>query len=300
MSARSRAYRPKHDARTGSAARHPRRRCPAAIDGGDLRRDRATDRFFLPGDSLLFAAGLFTAAGVIPLPIGLILAGAAASAVAGDQVGFRIGRRLGPRLFAPGGRRPWSQRHVAAAHDFFERHGHKAVVLARFVPLARTFTPVVAGAVGMPARRFTGYNVVGGLLWTTSMLLAGFFLGGVPLIAAHVELATVALIAVSLIPATAAFLRHRMRPERTVASAPPAPVEREQQVGELVPPSGAHPYREQERRSRRVVVRSRRHGARGCVKRSQGRTRNTLLQLAPTIGTSGNFSNSQENLEILP
>ena len=168
--------------------------------------------FFLPGDSLLFAAGLFVATGVVPVPLAVVVLVTFAAAVLGDQLAYTIGRRGGRSLL--GSDRPWTRRmdhHLAAAAGFFERHGPKAVVLARFVPLARTFTPVVAGAAAMPRRTFTAYNMLGGLLWTAGMVLAGYLLGGVPLVARHVELMTVALASVSLIPAAAALLRRRRR-----------------------------------------------------------------------------------------
>ena len=176
--------------------------------------------FFLPGDSLLFAAGLFAAAGAIPVPVLVLGAAAWGAGVAGDQVAYAIGHRWGPGLVARGGgRRRWLDvRHLDAAQRFFERHGPKAIVLARFLPLVRTFTPVVAGAASMPRRRFTTYNVLGGLLWVAVMMAAGWFLGGVPWIAAHVELATMALIAVSLVPALSSYLRARHG--RSGASAP--------------------------------------------------------------------------------
>lgn len=167
--------------------------------------------FFLPGDSLLFAGGLLVASGVIPVPLVVVIAATWAAGVLGDQVAYWIGTRLGGRLFTKGRSRWISARHVEGSRVFFERHGHKAVVLARFVPLARTFTPVVAGAVTMPRRRFTAYNVLGGLLWTTSMSLAGYHLGGVPLIADHVDIVTVGIVVLSLVPASLAVLRHRRR-----------------------------------------------------------------------------------------
>lgn len=165
--------------------------------------------FFLPGDSMLFAGGLFVAAGAIPLPLWLMVLGTWLAAMAGDQVAYLLGHRFGPGLFSRRPTRLWSPRHVEAARAFFERHGHKAVVLARFVPLARTFTPVVAGAVGMPRSRFSLYNVVGGLAWTASVLLAGYFLGGIPLVAAHVELFMAAMVVVSLVPTAWAARRGR-------------------------------------------------------------------------------------------
>ncbi|HBO53734.1 DedA family protein [Janibacter terrae] len=165
--------------------------------------------FFLPGDSLLFTAGLLVASHVIPVPLVLVVLATWVAAAVGDQVAYVIGHRLGGRLLAKGGTRWAPERRVRSATDFFDRHGHKAVVLARFVPLVRTFTPVVAGAVAMPRRRFTGYNVVGGLAWTASLLTAGHFLGQVPVIAHHVDLAVLGVIAVSLVPAAVAVLRAR-------------------------------------------------------------------------------------------
>lgn len=173
--------------------------------------------FFLPGDSLLFAAGVFSAAGAIPVPVAVLVAVTWLCAVVGDQVAYSIGAGLGPRLFARRPSRFWSPSHVEAGHRFFVRHGHKAVILARFVPLARTFTPVVAGALEMPRGRFSAYNVVGGLLWTAGMITAGFLLGGVPIVAGHVELFTLALIGVSLVPALVMWLRRRHRPAVAVS-----------------------------------------------------------------------------------
>lgn len=178
--------------------------------------------FFLPGDSLLFAAGLLVASHALPVPLAGVVGAVWVAGVLGDQVAYWLGKRLGPRLL--GDRRPrWvSAKHVLAAQGFFGRHGHKAVILARFVPLVRTFTPVVAGAVGMSRRRFTGFNVVGGLAWVVSMCLAGYFLGGVPLIAHHVDLVVVGMIAFSLVPAAVSLLRRR-RARRARPAETPAP-----------------------------------------------------------------------------
>lgn len=164
--------------------------------------------FFLPGDSLLFAAGLLSATGALPVPVFLVVAAVWAAAVLGDQLGFLTGRYTGTRLLRGSGRghRLWA-RHLDAAERFFERHGAKTVVLARFVPAARTFTPFIAGAAHMSHRRFTSYNIGGGLAWSASMVLGGFYLGGVPFVRAHVELTTLAIIAVSLAPAALAALR---------------------------------------------------------------------------------------------
>lgn len=165
--------------------------------------------FFLPGDSLLFTAGILTAAGVVHLPFWVMAVGLFAAAAAGDQVGFLLGRRWGPRLFNRPDSRFFSRAHAERAHHFFARHGSKAVVLARFVPVVRSFIPVVAGAVRMPYGRFTFYNLAGALLWAVGILTAGYFLGGVPIVAAHVELIAVAMVALSLVTAGLALVRHR-------------------------------------------------------------------------------------------
>jgi membrane-associated protein len=114
--------------------------------------------FFLPGDSLLFTAGVLVAAGVVPLPLWLVAAGAFAAAAMGDQVGYLLGRRFGPRVFHRSDLRLLAKDHVIRARVFFDRHGPRAVILARFVPVVRTLTPVVAGVGHMPRRRFTLYN----------------------------------------------------------------------------------------------------------------------------------------------
>ena len=182
--------------------------------------------FFLPGDSLLFTVGVMAAAGAIHLPLWLIAAGLFAAALVGDQVGYVIGRRVGPRVFARTESRFFAASHAASAESFFANHGPKAVVLARFVPIVRTFTPVVAGVARMPRRSFTAYNAIGALAWTVGFLAVGYFLGGVPIIAAHIELFAIAMVALSLIPAAVAFVSHRVRrvPTATSVEAGLAPV----------------------------------------------------------------------------
>jgi len=165
--------------------------------------------FFLPGDSLLFTVGVLTSAGVLGLPFGVVALGVFVAAVVGDQVGYLIGRRGGPRVFNRPGSRLFSQAHADRAQAFFARHGARAVVLARFVPVVRTFTPVVAGVGRMPYRRFLAYNLLGALAWGVGVLTAGYFLGGVPFVAAHVELILLGVVAVSLVPAVVATVRHR-------------------------------------------------------------------------------------------
>jgi membrane protein DedA with SNARE-associated domain len=165
--------------------------------------------FFLPGDGLLFTLGLLAAAGAFHLPVWVVVVGVFVAAVVGDQVGYLLGRRFGPRVFNRAGSRWFRASHVDRARLFFDRHGSKAVILARFVPVVRTFTPVVAGVAEMPRRRFTFFNLAGGLLWTTILVAAGYFLGGIPLVAAHVELIVVGLALLSVVPALVAYLLNR-------------------------------------------------------------------------------------------
>lgn len=133
--------------------------------------------FFLPGDSLLVVAGLFAAAGKLNLWImlfTLILA-----AIVGDAVGYYSGKKVGQAIFTRPKSRFFNPKHLQKAHKFYEKHGGKTIILARFVPIVRTFAPIVAGAADMRYRDFVFYNVIGGITWVSSMLFAGYFLGGV-------------------------------------------------------------------------------------------------------------------------
>ena len=176
--------------------------------------------FFLPGDSLLFTTGLLVAGGVIGVPLWLVVVGVAAAAIAGDQVGYLVGRRYGPRLMSRPESRFFKPAHLERAARFFERHGPRAVVLARFVPVVRTFTPVTAGSARMSHARFAAYNAVGGVLWTVTMLLAGHLLGGVPIVKAHVELITLGVVGLSLLPAAGALVLARLRRQPDAAQEP--------------------------------------------------------------------------------
>ena len=165
--------------------------------------------FFLPGDSMLFLAGALVATHVLSLPVPLVAGAVLVAAVAGDQVGFLVGRRLGPRLFSRPDSRLFRQEHVERATAFFEQHGGRAVVLARFVPVVRTFVPGVAGVARMPHRRFTAFNLVGAAVWGVGLVLTGYFFGGIPFVAAHVELITIGIAALSVVPVALGFLRRR-------------------------------------------------------------------------------------------
>ena len=131
--------------------------------------------FFLPGDSLLFTAGVFAARGDLNFP--LILVGCFICAVAGDQVGYAFGNRVGPALFRRPDSRFFKQEYVAKAQSYFERYGPKTIVLARFVPIVRTFAPIVAGVGSMSYRTFVTFNILGGLLWAVGVTTLGYILG---------------------------------------------------------------------------------------------------------------------------
>jgi membrane-associated protein len=131
--------------------------------------------FFLPGDSLLFTAGFLASLGFLDIRALLVLL--AIAAITGDQVGYVFGRRVGPALFRREDSFWFNKKHLERAHAFYEKHGGKTIILARFMPIVRTFAPIVAGAGQMDYRRFVVFNVVGGLLWTVSMLCGGYLFG---------------------------------------------------------------------------------------------------------------------------
>jgi membrane-associated protein len=168
--------------------------------------------FFLPGDSLLFIAGFLSSKpkDLPSLPaIGLVIPVLIVAAFVGNQAGFYIGRAIGPALFDRPDSRFFSQKNVAKTHKFFERYGTKALVMARFVPIVRTFVPVLAGVGEMRQRTFVVANVIGAVLWAGGVTLLGYFLGQVDAIKNNIELAAVAVVAISLLPVGIEYLRHR-------------------------------------------------------------------------------------------
>jgi membrane-associated protein len=174
--------------------------------------------FFLPGDSLLVVAGLFAAAGRLNLAI--LLSTLFVAAVVGDAVGYYTGARLGPRLFKRQKSLLFRPSHLKRAHEFYEKYGGKTIIIARFVPIVRTFAPIVAGAAEMPYRRFVVFNVAGGFLWVTSMLLTGYFLGsllkskfGIDL-DEHIEWVVLVVVALSLMPPVIEYLKSRREKAR--------------------------------------------------------------------------------------
>lgn len=165
--------------------------------------------FFLPGDSLLFMTGLFTAAGFIDMPIWFVCAAISLSAWAGDQTGYWIGRRLGPAVFNRPQSKFFSHKNVERTHAFFERYGARAIILAHFVPVMRTFVPVAAGIGEMPYRKFLKYNIWGVLVWGTGVTLMGYFLGQIAFVKEHVEYFTLGFVVLSTIPIATEILKAR-------------------------------------------------------------------------------------------
>lgn len=133
--------------------------------------------FFLPGDSLLFATGVLISTGVLPFNIHLAVLIIFIAAVLGDSVGYTFGRKVGPRIFKKKDARLFKQAYVQRAQTFYEKHGGKTIIIARFVPIVRTFAPILAGVSKMPYRRFLSFNIIGGLLWAAGVTYIGYFLG---------------------------------------------------------------------------------------------------------------------------
>ncbi len=177
--------------------------------------------FFLPGDSLLFTAGLLASQGKLNLAV--ILIGCFIAAAVGDQVGYAFGKRVGPALFRRPDSRIFKHEHVERARGFFERYGAKTIMLARFVPIVRTFAPILAGVGEMRYRVFVRFNVLGAMLWAVGVTLAGFFLGKrIPSIDRYLLPIIAVIIFLSILPPAIEILRARRRAK---AAAPLTPVE---------------------------------------------------------------------------
>ena len=165
---------------------------------------------FLPGDSLLFAVGTFAARGALDVTLVILLLSGAA--VAGDTLNYAIGYQVGPRVFSKEGVRFLNRRYLDRTHQFYERHGAKTIVIARFVPIIRTFAPFVAGIGRMSYARFILYNVVGGVGWIVSLVLGGYAFGNIPVVKQNFTLVIFAIIILSILPGVVEFLRQRSRP----------------------------------------------------------------------------------------
>ena len=163
---------------------------------------------FLPGDSLLFVAGAIAATGAMNAHLlAVLLVGAA---ILGNSVNYAIGRWLGKRFFTDSGSRWLNPKHLEKAHAFYEKHGGKAVVISRFLPIVRTYIPFVAGMAAMDARQYTAYNVGGAVLWVGSLLYAGFFFGNIPWVKGNLTAIIIGIIVVSLLPLVLAFVQSRL------------------------------------------------------------------------------------------
>ena len=168
--------------------------------------------FFLPGDSLLVTAGLLIATGVVDINVYLLGALLNVAAIAGDALNYWFGRITGPKIFVRDESLFFKRKHVERAHEFYVKHGAKTIVLARFMPIIRTFAPLVAGVARMDYRIFTLYNVIGGTAWIWSMLFTGYFLGRyVPGIDRYIELVIIVVIFLSILPGIIAWLKERRR-----------------------------------------------------------------------------------------
>lgn len=175
--------------------------------------------FFLPGDSLLVVAGLFAATG--QLSVTVLLSSLFVAAVVGDAVGYYTGATMGPKLFRRQKSLLFRPSHLQRAHEFYEKYGGKTIIIARFVPIVRTFAPIVAGAAQMPYRKFVVFNVLGGFLWVFSMVLAGYYLGtllrdqlGINL-DEHIEWVIIIVVFLSLTPPIFEYLKSRLEKKRS-------------------------------------------------------------------------------------
>jgi membrane-associated protein len=175
--------------------------------------------FFLPGDSLLFTAGLFVASGLIGAPIWLICLLLTVCAVAGNVVGYYLGYKAGPALFDRPDSRLFRREHVDKTHAFFEKYGARAILLGRFVPIVRTFITAIAGVGRMEPRKYFTYSVIGGVAWATGVTLLGYWLGAITFVRSHVEMILVGIVALSIIPIVVEAVRVRMT-SRTVTQNP--------------------------------------------------------------------------------
>ena len=165
---------------------------------------------FLPGDSLLFTAGLFTGTGQIHLPIWGVAIIIGVAALIGPQSGYWIGRLSGPKIFSRPDSRFFKQAYVDRTHAFFERYGGRAIVLAQFVPFVRTYIPVAAGVGRMPYSRFVRFNIVGALIWGVGVTMLGFWLGRFDVVKNNIDVALVLVVLVSLIPIAFEWIKHRL------------------------------------------------------------------------------------------
>jgi membrane-associated protein len=181
--------------------------------------------FLLPGDSLLFTVGLFVGSGDISQPLWLACLVLTVAAFVGNAVGYEIGRASGPAIFRRGNSRIFKQEYVDRTVAFFDKYGARAIVLARFVPIVRTFITVTAGVGRMDRRRYLLYSGIGAVLWGTGVTVLGYWLGSVPFVRNNIEAMLIAIVLVSVLPMAFEVLRHRLRARRAVVDPPVADVD---------------------------------------------------------------------------
>ncbi len=167
---------------------------------------------FLPGDSLLFAAGTFAALGALDVRLLILLL--AAAAVVGDTVNYWIGHRIGEKAFSREDARFFKKEYLDRTHAFYEKHGGKTIIIARFVPIIRTFAPFVAGIGKMSYGRFLSFNVIGGVAWVVLLVGAGYFFGNIPFVRKNFSIAILAIILISTVPIAFEYFRHRKNKTR--------------------------------------------------------------------------------------
>jgi membrane-associated protein len=166
---------------------------------------------FLPGDSLLFAVGALAALPGVPLEVSTVILTLIAAAVLGDAVNYTIGSKIGAKVFNRKDSWFFKKEHLVRTHAFYEKHGGKTIIIARFMPIVRTFAPFVAGIGSMTYRRFFVYNVVGAVLWVTSLTLLGFWFGNMPMVKKNFQLVLLGIIFLSILPGIIEYLRHKLK-----------------------------------------------------------------------------------------
>jgi membrane-associated protein len=175
---------------------------------------------FLPGDSLLFAVGALAAEAGSPINLPLVIVLLCVAANCGDLINYSVGRRVGPAVFNRESSFLLNKKHLLEAHSFYERHGRKTIILARFVPIIRTFAPFVAGIGAMPFGRFIGFSIGGGILWVTLLTLSGFFFGQIEFVRKHFEVVVLAICFISVLPMVFHAMQSKKQAQEPMAVAP--------------------------------------------------------------------------------
>jgi membrane-associated protein len=163
---------------------------------------------FLPGDSLLFVIGSLAAGGALDVKLGILIL--IAAAILGDTVNYHIGKFIGPKVFQKDDSRFLKKEYLVRTHEFYEKHGGKTIIIARFIPIIRTFAPFVAGMGSMTYLKFISYNVIGGAVWVTAFVTGGYFFGNIPMVKDNFTLVIFAIIGISILPGVIAFLKEKM------------------------------------------------------------------------------------------